>query len=556
MAVYSRMGEARDYIARTLDESLRRRGFENLGVYIEVDRPTEEGHGDLTSNVALKVARFTKMAPKILAGELASRWPQDDIVESVEAKGAGFLNFTLKTRWLAEVVNQVRADPAGYGASDAGQGARVLIEFVSANPVGPMVIVNGRAAAVGDSMARIMNKAGFLAHREFYVNDGGNQVLKLGQAIWLRLLEMTGTDVTTNWPEDVYPGAYVKDVAAAWRRDHPDVPLDQLGEHSWELLGDYGARVFQKQHEKVLRQFGVEFDRWFHEKELRQAHAPEAIVERLDRLGYIATEDGARWFLSERFGDDKNRVMVKSDGTMTYFVPDAAYHADKFDRGYQYVIDLLGPDHHGYVGRMRAVVQALGYPPDRLEILIIGLVRLLRGTELVRMSKRKGSFVLLEDLIEEAGVDQARYFFLERAPETPMDFDLDLAQLRDSKNPVYYIQYAGARIHGILRQWRDSEQQAAPLNLDVLTSPLERILMILLSRFPDVIARSAMDRAPQYLPRYLTELAGAFHGFYREHRILDEEAPLRQARLALIEAVLAVLATGLGLLGISLPQRM
>ncbi len=556
MTVFSRMGEAQAHIAQALDRMLRDKGFAQLTSYISVDRPTEEGHGDLTSNVALKVARITKIAPKELAAELARNWPHDGIVEHVKAAGAGFLNFTLHTRWLAEVINYVRVNRERYGASDVGHSARVLIEFVSANPVGPMVIVNGRAAAVGDSMARIMNKAGYVVHREFYVNDGGNQVLTLGHAIWLRLREMAGEEVQSTWPENVYPGAYVKDVAEQWHHDHPELLLDQLNEQSWELLGDWGARVFQKQHETVLRQFGVEFDRWFHEKELREAHAAEAIIDRLDRLGYIMNSEGARWFLSEQFGDDKNRVMVKSDGTMTYFVPDAAYHADKFDRGYQYVIDLLGPDHHGYVGRIRAVVEALGYPLDRLEILIIGLVRLLNGTELVRMSKRKGSFVPLEDLIAEAGVDQARYFFLERAPETPMDFDLDLAKLHDAKNPVYYIQYAGARIHGILRQWQDNSDGTVPVDLNLLVMPLERSLMVLLSRFPDVIARAALDRAPQYVPRYLTDLASAFHGFYREHRILDEEPGLRQARLALIEAVLIVLTTGLDLLGISLPERM
>ncbi len=557
MASYSRFGEAQAHIVQSLDTALRARGFDNLKSYIEVDRPTEDGHGDLVSNVALKVARFTKMAPLALASALAADWNDDAVVERVEAAGPGFLNFTLNTRWMAEVVHQVRAEGASYGRTTAaGHGDRILIEFVSANPVGPMVVVNGRAAAIGDSLARILNAAGFTAHREFYVNDGGNQILKLGHAILLRLQELQGRDVMSTWPDDVYPGEYVISVATAWRAEHPDIVIDDLDESSYELLGDYGAKKFQQQHEAVLRGFGVEFDRWYHERELRQALAPEAVIDRLDRLGFMETKDGARWFLSEKFGDDKNRVMVKSDGTMTYFVPDAAYHADKFDRGYHYVIDLLGPDHHGYVGRMRAVVKALGYPPDRLEILIVGLVRLMRGEELVRMSKRKGSYVPLEDLIEEAGVDQARYFFLERAPETPMDFDLDLAKLRDSKNPVYYIQYAGARIHGILRQWRDLGEPDVELDLAYLQSPHERQLLWLLARYPDVIVRAAMERAPQHLPRYLTELASAFHGFYREQRILEEARGVRQARLALIEAVLVVLGSGLDLLGISLPERM
>ncbi len=556
MVSYSRFGEAQAHIVRSLDRALRDRGFDGLESYIEVDRPTEEGHGDLVSNVALKVARVTKMPPLALASTIAAEWQSDEVVAHVAAAGPGFLNFTLHTRWMADVIRQIQVAGSGYGTSSAGNGARVLIEFVSANPVGPMVVVNGRAAAIGDSLARILNAAGFVAHREFYVNDGGNQVLTLGHAISLRLRELQGQEVMSTWPDDVYPGDYVIAVAREWRNLHPDVVIEDLDESSYAMLGDFGAARFQAQHESVLRGFGVEFERWYHEKDLREAKAPEDIIERLDQLGFMEAKDGARWFLSEKFGDDKNRVMVKSDGTMTYFVPDAAYHADKFARGYDYVIDLLGPDHHGYVGRMRALVEALGYPPDRLEILIVGLVRLMRGEELVRMSKRKGSYVPLEDLIAEAGVDPARYFFLERSPETPMDFDLDLAKLRDSKNPVYYIQYAGARIHGILRQWREQGESDVDLNLAHLQSPHERQLLWLLARYPDVVVRAAVERAPQHVPKYLTELASAFHGFYREERILEGASGIRQARLALIESVLMVLASGLDLLGISLPERM
>ncbi len=531
-------------------------GLDGQDSAILIETPTERGHGDLTSSFALKAARAARMAPRQLADRLKEWWPAVPAVAEVEVAGPGFVNFTLNTRWLAEVVNQVRIAPARYGESQVGAGRRVLLEFVSSNPTGPLVVVSGRAAAVGDSLARIMQAAGFSVDREFYVNDAGNQIATLGHALRLRLWQRSGRDVLTDWPDGVYPGDYVKAVAARFAAEHPERAPQTLTEADDGWLGQYAAESLRAEHEQVLARFGVTFDRWFSERSLREERLPEQIVERLAARGFIEERDGAKWFRSTAFGDDKDRVMVKSDGTYTYFVPDAAYHAGKFDRGYDWVIDLLGPDHHGYVRRLRAVVEALGYPPDSLDVMIVQLIRLLRGGEIVRMSKRGGNFVALEDLMDEAGVDATRYFFVERAPETPMDFDLDLAQMKSADNPVYYIQYAGARIHSLLRQWRASEPAEAPLNLDVLNHPAERALLVTLARFPDVVARAAGERAPQLLPRYLTDLAGEYHAFYRQHRILEAEPAVRQARLALSEAVLAVLTRGLACLGISQPEQM
>lgn len=487
---------------------------------------------------------------------LVADWPVLPMVDSWELAGPGFLNVTLKTAWLAEVVNQVRARPESYGNSVIGADRRVLLEYVSANPTGPMVVVSGRAAAVGDTLARVLAAVGFRVSREFYVNDAGNQIATLGHALALRLRERAGEAVEPGWPDNVYPGAYVKDLAAQYEAAHPDGDAFRLTEADYPALGAWAAERIRRGHEETLRAFRVEFDQWFSERALRAAGTPEAVLERLKARGYLVDRDGALWFTSTQFGDDKDRVMVKSDGSYTYFVPDAAYHAGKFDRGYDYVIDLLGPDHHGYVNRMRAVVEALGYPPERLEMLIVQLVRLLRGNELVRMSKRGGDFVALEDLIEEAGVDPARFFLLERAPETPMDFDLNLATLKGSDNPVFYVQYAGARIHSILRQWRALQADTVAVDLNRLVTEEERILLVLLARFPEILVRVAEERAPQHLAKYMTDLAAAFHTFYRAHRILDAEPALRQARLALIEAVLAVNTRGLALMGISQPEEM
>lgn len=556
MPFVSRLDEARQAIRRVILDFLTQEGFSDIASFVTLEAPTEKGRGDLTTSFALKVRSQTNQPPRALLERLSPRLGDLAMVEEFEIAGPGFLNLTLKTDWLAQVVCQISENPHTYGDSDVGRGKRVLLEYVSANPTGPMVVVSGRAAAVGDTLARAMRAAGFTVSREFYINDAGKQITTLGHALVLRLRELDGEEVASHWPEEVYPGDYVKDLARQYRQENPAVDAQTLDAASYPMLGAWAAEQIRRGHEKTLRAFGVTFDRWYSERELRNSGAPEAIIARLLARGFLVERDGARWFTSSQFGDDKDRVMVRSDGTFTYFVPDAAYHADKFDRGFDYVIDLLGPDHHGYLSRMRALVQALGYPSERLEMMIVQLVRLLRGQELVRMSKRGGTFVALEDLIEEAGVDPARFFFLERAPETPMDFDLNLATLKDSDNPVYYIQYAGARVHSILRQWRSMNEAEVPPDVTLLSSEAERALMMLIARFPDVVARLAFERAPQHLPKYLTELAAAFHAFYRQHRILDVEPSLRQARLALSEAVLVVITRGLDLMGISQPEEM
>ncbi|MBX5466040.1 MAG: arginine--tRNA ligase [Firmicutes bacterium] len=544
----SRYAQAKAAIQNQLSVLVQRWDAGLVPEAIAVEEPTEPGHGDLVSNVAFRLARTLRRPPRAVAEELAAAWSPHPALEPPEVGGAGFLNFRLRTAWLAEVVREVLEAGPRYGSSDVGGGQRALLEFVSANPTGPLVVVNGRSAAVGDTLARLMAAAGWQVEREYYVNDAGNQIERLGEAMSLRLRELRGQPLPDPWPEGVYPGEYVRDLAQRWLAAGRPTP------ETVEALGEWAAEALRAEQEQELLRFGVRYDRWFSERALRRSGACEALLERLRREGLLVEADGAEWFLSTRWGDDKDRVMVKSDGSWTYFVPDAAYHADKLARGYDVAIDLLGPDHHGYIGRLKALVQALGYPAERLEVHIVQLVRLVRGGQTVRMSKRGGSFVTLGELVDEVGVDPARWFFLERAMDTPLDFDLDLAQLKSNDNPVYYVQYAAARIKSLARL-APAESLPDP-DLSQLQEPEARALLLDLARFPDLVAKAAQSRAPHLLPRYLHQLAGDFHLFYRLYRILQAPPPQAAARLALSRAVLVVLERGLGLMGISVPERM
>ena len=449
---------------------------EKLGVTIsfeqvEVLPPTEEGHGDWTTNLAFRLAKPLRRAPAQIASDLIQHFPSLPMVKRVEVAGPGFINVWLDSAWLAQVLVEAVGDPSGYGLA-APRNERVLIEFVSANPTGPLVVVNGRAAAWGDSLARLLSAAGYAVDREFYVNDAGMQVVKLGHALAIRLEELAGRPLPEVWPEGVYPAEYVRDLATAYADAHPDWGTYATDPQYWPDLGAWAAERLRAQQESELERFGVHFDRWYSEKSLRDAKRPEAVIAKLEQQGLLYEAEGARWFRSTDFGDQKDYVVVKSDGGYTYIVPDAAYHAEKFQRGYHHLIDLLGPDHHGHLSRMRSMMAGLGYPAGHLEMLIIQMVRLLRGGQPVKMSKRGGTFVTLAELMDEVEVDPARWFFVERSSDTPMDFDLDLAQLKTQDNPVYYVQYAAARIYSILQAYapdRDSDPARMPFRRECPT---------------------------------------------------------------------------------------
>ncbi len=524
-------------------------------VFLETPKARE--HGDFATNLAMVMARQEKKAPRVIAQAIVDHLQTEGTwIESAEIAGPGFINLRLRQGWVHQVLPAIQAEGADYGKSDHGGKQRILLEYVSANPTGPMVLVQARAGAFGSSLARLLNWAGYECHTEFYVNDAGNQVKILARTVDLRAQELRGA--TVEIPEGYYPGEDVIDCARALLEQYPDF-LEKPEEERLAFLERWAPEYFRSGHERVLRSYGVEFDRWFSERSLREAGAPARLVEWLKERGEAYEKDGAVWMRTTAYGDDKDRVLVKSDGEYTYFAADACYHKDKYDRGYATLIDILGQDHHGYLGRMKAMVECLGHPRDSLEILFTQMVRLFKDGQEFRMSKRRGNYVTLEDLLEQVSVDAARYFFLMRSLDTHMDFDLDLANLKSSDNPVFYVQYAHARICSILRQAREQGLEvpaASEVDTALLADESEVELMRKLAEFPEEIIGAADAREVHRIPRYLNELATLFHQFYSRCRVVSDDVPLSRARLLLVDCTRTVLANALGILGVSAPERM
>lgn len=547
---------------------------------VHVERPRDPSHGDWSTNAALVSAKAAGMAPRDIAELIAAGLRQRlaGVAESVDIAGPGFINVRLARDVVADVVTRIREDGDRFGAGQP-TGARVQVEFVSANPVGPMHVGHGRWAALGDSIARILEHAGDEVQREFYINDAGVQMDIFATSVSARYLELCGQ--TVEFPENGYRGAYIVDIA----REIFDAEGDRWADAPAAAReGHFKERAYAAVLEhlkRVLRGMGVDFDVWFSERTL---HAPDAggvtAIERglarLREAGHLYEQDGALWFRSTGFGDDKDRVLKKADGSYTYFAADIAYHADKFDRGFDLVIDIWGADHHGYVKRMEAAVAALGHP-GKLEVIIGQLVNLFRNGDVVRMSKRTGEMVTFEDLLDEVGADAARYFFLRRSTDQPVDFDIALAKERSADNPVYYVQYAHARICSILRKASGAETTDEGVDIAAVASRIstdagalallgsepgtlageaELGLLRKLGEFPEVVELAARQRAPHKLTTYAEDLASAFHQFYTHCHVVVEDPALRSARLALADASRLVLARALGLLGVSAPQRM
>jgi arginyl-tRNA synthetase len=547
---------------------------------VHIERPRDPSHGDWATNVALVSAKAAGMPPReiaeVIAGELRARLA--GVAEVVEIAGPGFINIRLARDVVADVVTRIREERETFGAGEP-TGRRVQVEFVSANPVGPMHVGHGRWAALGDSIARILAFAGDEVEREFYVNDAGVQMEIFAASVSARYLELCGVEV--EFPEDGYRGAYIVEIAReileAEGRRWAAAPAAEREAHFKEQA--YTAVLTHLQ--RVLHGMGVDFDVWFSERTL---HVPdedgvsaiERGIRRLHEAGYVYEQDGAVWFRSTEFGDDKDRVLRKADGSYTYFAADVAYHADKYDRGFDLVIDIWGADHHGYVKRMEAAVAALGHP-GKLEVIIGQLVNLFRNGEVVRMSKRTGEMVTFEDLLDEVGADAARYFFLRRSTDQPVDFDIALAKERSSDNPVYYVQYAHARICSLLRKASGADTADESVDVAAVAEGItagaaelallgsqpgapageaELGLLRKLAEFPEVVEAAARQRAPHKLATYAEELAAAFHGFYTHCQVVVDDPPLRNARLALADASRIVLARALGLLGVTAPERM
>jgi arginyl-tRNA synthetase len=554
-------------LREALLEAAKEAGWPMAASDVPLGPPRESTHGDLATPVALGLARRVGLPPREIADRLrlhlerAGALPVDFPLERIEIAGPGFLNFRFAPAWMEGIIPEIVAGAERWGRSRRLQGRSLLLEFVSANPTGPLNVVSARAAAVGDALASLCAASGARVGREFYVNDAGRQVELLGASLQARIRQAEGGAATL--PEEGYQGEYLVELARRFLQEPPPWWSHRPAESESEqisLLSEWAVERMLEQQQQVLARFGLHFDRWYRESSLHEQGAVQETLEALRERGGIYESEGATWLRATEFGDEKDRVLVTGEGRPTYLLPDIAYHRDKFARGWETVVDLWGPDHHGYISRMQAALQCLGHAPEHFRVLIVQQVNLLRGGEAVKMSKRLGRLIEMEELIEEVGTDAARFLFLTRATSTPLDFDLDLAVARNEENPVYYVQYAHARLCRLLEKAADQglpiQGALDPTPLPALVEPEARMVMRLLASFPEVVADAACQFEPHRVPAYLRELAAAFHVFYHHHQVVGSPEPVQGARLALCRAARIVLANGLALIGVSAPERM
>jgi arginyl-tRNA synthetase len=525
---------------------------------VEVEEPKFHDHGDFATNFAMLAARMQKMAPRKIAQVLVDHIKDtDELVDRIEIAGTGFINFFIRPTAWAPRVKQVLDQDHAYGASDIGQGQKIQVEFVSANPTGPLHVGHGRGAAVGDSAAAILAFCGYDVQREFYINDSGRQIQTLGRSVLLRAKELLGQ--TVNFPEDCYQGDYIRDLARQVIDEKGAAFVQEDETEAVTYCARFAATANIATIRQVLQEFGIEFQHWFSEQSLYDRGRVEQALEALKERGLVYSKDGAWWFKTSAFGDEKDRVVVRQNGQTTYFASDIAYHQDKFQRGFDKVIDVWGADHHGYIPRMTAAVEAGGHHRDQFQVILVQLVNLLRAGQPVAMGKRSGEFVTLKDVIDEVGRDAARFIFLTRDYASPLDFDLDVAKQKNNDNPVYYVQYVHARIASILR--KAAEQNLGPVAwrasaAELLATPEEIQLIKAMARFGEVLQGAAETLAPHRVTFYLMDLAALFHAYYNKHRVLDGDTDLTHARLCLVLAVQKVIHNGLRLLGVSAPETM
>ena len=557
---------------------------------VQLERTKDRSHGDFASNIAMVLAKPAKKNPRQIATLIVDALPQHEVIEKVEIAGPGFINFSLSANSRQQVVADVLKKAGQFGLSHYGNGQKVQVEFVSANPTGPLHVGHGRGAAYGSVVSSLLKAVGFDVHREYYVNDAGRQMDILATSVWLRYLEKCGEQFT--FPSNGYRGEYVLDIAETLKQQHGNtllhpvslvfegVPADEpqggdkelhidgltqqakslLGADMYRQLFDLGLNAILDDIRNDLAGFGAEYDEWFSERSLVESGVVDKAVEQLKAANMLYQQDGAWWFKSTDFGDEKDRVVVRDNGQATYFASDVAYHLNKFNRGFDQIIDIWGADHHGYITRVKASMEALNQDVSKLKVLLVQFAVLYRGKEKVGMSTRSGEFVTLRELRDEVGKDAARFFYVMRGADQHMDFDLELAKSQSNDNPVYYVQYAHARVCSVFRQLAERQmnwdEQTGLQNLSLLTEDHEQALFTMLSRYPEVVELAAITHTPHLLAHFLMDLARDFHTYYNAHQFMTDDINLSQARLTLITAVRQVIANGLGLMGVSAPQSM
>ena len=525
-------------------------------VPVPIERPRESRWGDFASPVAMQLASRLRMPPRKIAEALAAHFPPVEFLEKVSVEGPGYLNFTLSASWLAGQVEEILSQGEAYGNINIGRGRRVQVEFVSANPTGPLTVGSGRNAVIGDTLANVLAAAGYQVQREYYVNDAGTQMRLFAETLYARYAQALGRDEPI--PEKGYRGRYMVKLGQEIAEEEGGRFLQMPREEAVEAIGAIGLRKMLAWIEADLKAIGIEFDNWFSERSLYESGLFDEVMRILRERGFVAEREGAVWFVSTELGESKDNVLIRRTGEPTYFASDIAYHYDKFvRRGFDWVIDVWGADHQGHVPRMKAMMRALGLDPERLSIVLYQLVTLRRGGKEVRLSKRTGEIITLRELVDEVGPDAVRFFLLARSPDSHMDFDLDLAARQSSENPVYYVQYAHARICSIFRNAGDVDY--ADGDVQLLRHPRELELLRQLTRLPEVIEIVVTQLAPHHVAYYAQELANAFHLFYRDCRVLSshpEDRELTKARLKLVKATQIILAKVLGLMGVSAPERM
>ncbi len=589
------MKAALTVLLKNVVETLKKDGVlaDDVSVKINIEHTRDPSHGDFASNLAMMLAKPAKQKPRDLADKIVAALPENTDIDKVEIAGPGFINFFMNAKTLTTVVPAILDAGEAYGHSTIGRGKRVQVEFVSANPTGPLHVGHGRGAAYGAAVADLLAAAGFDVHREYYVNDAGRQMDILCASVWIRYLSLCGALPDPDYfPVNGYKGDYVWDIAAHLHRNNGDkfqqqwsgiaknLPADEcdggdketfidaviaqakerLGAENYRFIFDTGLNYIIDDIRDDLAHFGVVYEEWFSERSLTDQGLVTAAVERLVKSGHAEEREGAIWFKSTEFGDEKDRVLVRANGQSTYFASDVAYHMNKLERGYDQVIDVWGADHHGYVPRVKAAMEAVGDDPKKLHVLLVQFAILYRGKEKMQMSTRSGEFVTLRQLRKEVGSDAARFFYVMRKCEQHLDFDLELAKSKSNENPMYYIQYAHARVCSVLRQLDEKgfsyNQENALANLDKLSEKHEQALMTTLSKFAELVETAALNHEPHQLAHYLRDLANDLHTYYNAHQFIVDDAALRDSRLALISATKQVLQNGLGLLGVSAPDKM